>query len=159
MVLIESLCQKLCQGVCCVIESSGIIIIITIPILQMRKLRLAQRLGLESESAKVLDARAPTPSVTRDLTARSLDGAEDFSRVTGSLGQPWAKQGSHFLGPNPALSPHIDSWARPAPWLCAFPRKPKRRQGGSSDNKGAYMELKQNTSDAQKCDSRAAALP
>lgn len=91
--------------------------------------------------------------------ARSLDGAEDFGRVTGSLGQPWAKQGSHFLGPNPALSPHIDSWARLAPWLCTFPRKPQRGQGGSSDNKGAYMELKQNTSDGQNCDSRAAAPP
>lgn len=49
------------QCVCCTSPSSGVGIIIIIPIVQMRKLTLAQRLGLEPECAKVLDAKAPPP--------------------------------------------------------------------------------------------------
>ena len=49
------------QCVCCTSLSSGVGIIIIIPILQMRKLTLAQRLGLEPEGVKVLDAKAPPP--------------------------------------------------------------------------------------------------
>lgn len=94
----------------------------------MWKLRLAQRLGLEPEGRKILDAKAPSTSMSRGRAAWGVE-AEDSVKVTGSPGQTWAKQGSCFPEQTQSLYHLVHGWARlPAEQLYPSPRKPKRSQ-------------------------------
>lgn len=119
------MCRGLCQGERYDIQSSEVSIIIIIPILQMRKLRLAQRLDLELESTKVLAAKALTSSVSRDPVAEEPGWSRGLWQGDREPKQPWSKQSSPCWGRHRPC-PQTQS---PGPVALHFPKETQEKPG------------------------------